>query len=1098
MWVFAVGNSGNLICAIMPPFRLAAVFALVGQAVASSFAAVTLIWNAILGRFVLHEVLSPLDYCITALLVAGAVTTVAFGATKDPDQRQAFLTAATINETFARDAVYAFSAVAMVVMIFAVTWIYTVDKRRALHQHVPPWAWSATAWWRPFMAAVLSATTGICSKGFTSLISAIANGSDVPSQLDIWLFLLFLPLSLVLQVAYLNSGLRYFDATLIVPIYQSLIVVMGTVFGFIYWNEGAQLGANAGGFVAGIVVIVIGLSLLLLKRRARPLDDISDTLVSLIDSRMRIKTMRRTLSDNNVMKQAYGYHASHMREVEVIPNSHGRVVGTPRTPDGSDSGIFVGANRPKAQVLRLAIVQGDAGHDVLTFVDIHAEDDEKSSRKPLFRKAKNDAPTKDDSSTGEGDIRKTRSLAKHLSTMLNRAVEPPAKVALKATGGAGEPGSSSGLKGGRSSSAGPTHKRASKQLGGQRSTRSGHADAKPSLIVDMHLPEFAAAMTEPPRDVRMRRFMSALGNSNMHVGPPLPLPAGMLKGSIRPRLPSAWSRSSVRTGTGEGAGGTGAGSSSRSNKRKSTMTNRTTTASNAAGAGIANDMTEKTDRTMTSTDPIRVLEEAGIEMTIVVSAPPSPAGAVSSACKPAITETTVPDGGDDERVPSPLGLHMSPPPEAYPVKPLQDNGLGHDADGAVGAVGVVVTGADQDAGRACTTARDRLDSAASQPSSSVTWTSGRGNTIINRSPTTSVASRSGTAATAVTASFLTPLKTELDAEANSAPQLRGSLASGGSAALSPTSSTAAAAGAVTRSRLGSLNVGVGNRLPRLGSIMDWAPPRTPAIDAAPTPSAATAAGGQLASPQSNKQPSTLMSHAGEGSVGSTRVSISSPSSSSMARKGSLARGRIPSIAAMFDSHEQRDVIIDVSSSASAVPAARQTALSADTLMQQEAARARTLTWGSVRQLTPSHTAAAQSSPEGAAGHAAVTVRSAEPAHSSKPLQSHLSRLSEEGAQTERQQLARHKSAPLEMLHDTSAAAAALAAGPTTSATSTLVSRVRAGTMRMPDQLQMGVGVLPSGFTIPITMGDEVIFDPRLLAAMLRATVVTVRRGSGAR
>jgi hypothetical protein len=110
----------------------------------------------------------------------------------------------------------------------------------------------------------------MCSKGFTSIISAAGktgNASHQFSSPDFYLFLVCLPISLILQLGYLNSGLRYFDATLEVPIYQSLIVVLGVVFGFIFWNEGSQLGANAGGFMAGVVVIVVGLTILLLKHK---------------------------------------------------------------------------------------------------------------------------------------------------------------------------------------------------------------------------------------------------------------------------------------------------------------------------------------------------------------------------------------------------------------------------------------------------------------------------------------------------------------------------------------------------------------------------------------------------------------------------------------------------------------------------------------------------------------------------------------------------------------------------------------------------------------------------------------------------------------
>lgn len=42
--------------------------------------------------------------------------------------------------------------------------------------------------------------------------------------------------SLVLQLRYLNSGLRRFDAMEMVPPYQSSIVTIGVAFGWIYFE----------------------------------------------------------------------------------------------------------------------------------------------------------------------------------------------------------------------------------------------------------------------------------------------------------------------------------------------------------------------------------------------------------------------------------------------------------------------------------------------------------------------------------------------------------------------------------------------------------------------------------------------------------------------------------------------------------------------------------------------------------------------------------------------------------------------------------------------------------------------------------------------
>jgi hypothetical protein len=52
-------------------------------------------------------------------------------------------------------------------------------------------------------------------------------------------------------------------------------------------------------------------------------------------------------------------------------------------------------------------------------------------------------------------------------------------------------------------------------------------------------------------------------------------------------------------------------------------------------------------------------------------------------------------------------------------------------------------------------------------------------------------------------------------------------------------------------------------------------------------------------------------------------------------------------------------------------------------------------------------------------------------------------------------------------------------------------------VRMPDAMRMGVGVLPSGFSLPVaSAGGLVTLDPRLLVAAMRAPRISVARESG--
>jgi len=67
----------------------------------------------------------------------------------------------------------------------------------------------------------------------------------------------------VLQIHFMNVALRHGDATLVIPLYESLSMIGNIVFGAIFWHEFYGIGvARLIGFIFGVVVIVAGLGLL--------------------------------------------------------------------------------------------------------------------------------------------------------------------------------------------------------------------------------------------------------------------------------------------------------------------------------------------------------------------------------------------------------------------------------------------------------------------------------------------------------------------------------------------------------------------------------------------------------------------------------------------------------------------------------------------------------------------------------------------------------------------------------------------------------------------------------------------------------------------
>jgi hypothetical protein len=139
----------------------------------------------------------------------------------------------------------------------------------------------ATLFVRAAVAGLFSGFVGSFSKAVVSVFSAsVADGAAGNlNRWEPWILLVCLPAALVCQVLYLNSALRRFAASEAVPLYQSMVVVAGLMFGWVIFNEAAgKSGGAIVGVVCGFLLIVAGILSLLVRKRVGSLT----TAVSLL------------------------------------------------------------------------------------------------------------------------------------------------------------------------------------------------------------------------------------------------------------------------------------------------------------------------------------------------------------------------------------------------------------------------------------------------------------------------------------------------------------------------------------------------------------------------------------------------------------------------------------------------------------------------------------------------------------------------------------------------------------------------------------------------------------------------------------------------
>lgn len=233
-----------------------------GQARASAFASITLVNNAILAHFALGEKFTRIDAISTATVAVGITIAIVFGSAGGG------AVTANLDEILSllhREEVYIVAPIIGSMFIGCEMYIRHAERLGKLKHHYQA---RLECFCRAFLAGLCSGTTGLTAKCVVVSCTDMASSGDVSTlkRYEFWLMLLALPVSLVLQVRALNGGLRFFAALELIPIYQASIVVIGVVFGWVFYAEDDALPTlNAAIFAVGCSVSILGISFMACK-----------------------------------------------------------------------------------------------------------------------------------------------------------------------------------------------------------------------------------------------------------------------------------------------------------------------------------------------------------------------------------------------------------------------------------------------------------------------------------------------------------------------------------------------------------------------------------------------------------------------------------------------------------------------------------------------------------------------------------------------------------------------------------------------------------------------------------------------------------------
>ena len=259
-WMLGLGCMGLASCLVLINY------ALLGQARASAMSSLTIVSNAVMAKYYLHESFTRIDVGATTLIIAGILVAVIYGAQgggATNDNLDALLA------DLSNDTVYISSAVIIVLIVFLIAFVRHSERSPSIRMR------SAECFARAFLAGIFSGSTGFFAKAVTYALRASFASHDPKGSIGngfFYIFLIGLPLSIFMQLKTLNEGLRAFDAIEIVPMYQASIVCVGVSWGWTFYQENRDLDRDHEVmFAIGCLVSVCGISLLSFKKRREPL-----------------------------------------------------------------------------------------------------------------------------------------------------------------------------------------------------------------------------------------------------------------------------------------------------------------------------------------------------------------------------------------------------------------------------------------------------------------------------------------------------------------------------------------------------------------------------------------------------------------------------------------------------------------------------------------------------------------------------------------------------------------------------------------------------------------------------------------------------------
>lgn len=244
------------------------------QSIIAPLGSLTLVANVFFAPLLLKEKISRPDLFGTALIVVGSGISVAFASHEDTTYR--------VDDLFnfytrARFGIYGLSVVLfMTALWFAIQYF---ENEKIAHGDRGPYA--RLQKYHRFCYSALSGTVGAQSVLFAKciaelLVNSIQGHGVLFAFWQTYVLLFCMGITVVLQIKWLNKGLKLFDALYVVPVFQSFWILVSVIAGLTFFGEYTQMDRlSYVMFPFGIIITIAGVYILSGRRVAESTEEIS-------------------------------------------------------------------------------------------------------------------------------------------------------------------------------------------------------------------------------------------------------------------------------------------------------------------------------------------------------------------------------------------------------------------------------------------------------------------------------------------------------------------------------------------------------------------------------------------------------------------------------------------------------------------------------------------------------------------------------------------------------------------------------------------------------------------------------------------------------